>query len=273
MGLLNALYFQALPEEMSRMLNEIQGMLDQFGTPSQRFQFMGVLDRMQMRESRYRPTATNLEHRRVILDHQIETDNPIKIAEAHFGYAFMLLWYGDLPKAQYHFNASLALSKKYAYGWLQVQCLTYLMILHRLQGQISLVQELWPSTHKVAIEVGFPMYTAASLANRAWLNYRKSQWNAAKMDAQAALESWGISPYPLKWLAYWVLLAVALHENQVGVAIQAGNGMLEPVQQYLSDEVMTVLERASECWKAQDGDTARLFLEQAVKLAREKGYL
>ena len=273
LGLMDALYFQALPEEMLQVSKQIQEELDQDGTPSQRVRFLAILDQAQMRQSRFRPTKANLDRRRMTLEQQKKMNNPVKIADAHFGYAFMLLWYGDFPEAHHHFSEGLAMAEKFAYGFCRAQCLTYLIVLHRLRGQPSRVQEMWPSAHEVAKEVGFPTYIASSMANRAWLNYRKHQWEAAKADAKNALEKWGSSPYPLKWLAYWVLLAVALHENEVEVAVQAGDGMLEPVQQYLSDEVMTTLERASESWKAQDRVTARAFLEKAVKLARESGYL
>lgn len=273
LGFLNALYWSAQPEKMSKTIDAVQGKFEQYGTPSQRFSFLEILDRMQMRRDRFRPTATTIEHRKLILDHHIREGNPTYIASAHFGYAFMLLWDGDFANARHHFNESLTLAEKFAYGLIRVQCLTYLMVLHRLQGRTSLVQEMWPSTHEAAEEIGFPTYIGSSLANRAWLNYCKRQWEAAEMDAQTALEYWGSSPYPLRWLAYWVLLASALHENHLEEAINAADGLLDPVQQHLSNEVMAALERATERWMAQDEAEALASLELAVNLAREKGYL
>lgn len=273
LNLLNALYFQAHPEEMAEVARNIEGMLYQFGTPSQRFTFLANLDRIQMRQNRYRPTEEILDHRRAILDHQLKTGNPIRIASAHFGYAFVLLWHGDLSKAHDHFTEGVSLAKKHAYGLLQVQCLTYLIILYRLQGQIVLVKDLWPTAHEVAMQVGFPTYIGSSFANRAWLNYRGRQWRAAKGDASAALENWGNTPYPFQWLAHWVLLAVALHDNELGAAMDACNGMLDPVQQYLSDDVMHALEQATNLWRAQDAIAARIALQDAVQLAQTQGYI
>ncbi len=273
LGLMDALYFQALPEEMSQVSRDIQGMLDQFGTPEQRFQILNFLDAMELQQSRYQPNEINLENRRILLDHEMRTGDPVKIAGAHFGYAFVLLWHGDLSLARQHFTEALSVAEKAAYGLLQVQCSIYLMVLHRLQGETSLVEEMWLSTHQVAKEVGFPVYIGSSLANRAWLNYRQSQWEAATADARAALECWGNSPYPFKWLAYWVVLAIALRQDRFGDAVEAARAMLGPPQQRQPDDLSAVLEEALRSWEKQDIERAQGFLEQAVRLAQERGFL
>ncbi len=71
---------------------------------------------MQLQPTRYRPNEITLENRRILLDHEMRIGDPVKIAGAHFGYTFVLLWHGDLSLARQHFTEALSLAEKVAYG-------------------------------------------------------------------------------------------------------------------------------------------------------------
>jgi hypothetical protein len=110
-------------------------------------------------------------------------------------------------------------------------------------------------------------------ANKAWLHFRNGEQETAYEQAQAAMSTWEVTPYPFFWLALWILLAVALQENHLSDAVAAAQGMLDPAQMKLPDDAEHKLGAAVRFWEAGDTDSTRNHLTQAVALAEEHGYL
>ncbi|MCK4898902.1 MAG: hypothetical protein KAS38_09000, partial [Anaerolineales bacterium] len=126
---------------------------------------------------------------------------------------------------------------------------------------------------EVSEAAGSPTYTAVWQANMAWLHYHNRQLQEAWEQAQAAVVTWGDAKNPFRWVAHWILLAVALERGQIKETIRSAKVMLDPIQQKLPDKVTALLEGAVENWELPQEETAKEYLEKGVKLAREMGYL
>ena len=164
-------------------------------------------------------------------------------------------------------------AKELGDSWLQNQCLVYLTILFRLQGNSAGVETHLSQLVEISQQVGNSMYIGVSQANTAWLHYRAGEWQQALIQAEAAIASWVDTMYPFQWLAYWPLLATALWFDRPADAIAAARAMLDSEQQQLPDEVNEVLDLAVAAWEAGDEAPARLHLERAAELAAQHGYL
>jgi predicted DCC family thiol-disulfide oxidoreductase YuxK len=168
---------------------------------------------------------------------------------------------------------ALVTAKELGDSWLQNQCLVYLTILYRIQGNTTQVAAHLPHLVEISQQVGNSLYIGVSQANTAWLHYRAGEWQQALTQAEAAIASWADTMYPFQWLAYWPLLATALWLDRPADAVAAARAMLDSKQQQLPDEVDEVLEMAVAVWQSNDETTARSRLETAAELAAQYGYL
>ena len=156
----------------------------------------------------------------------------------------------------------------------QKQCLTYLTIVYRKLGQVEEATDYALRSLEAATSVQDPTYIGAARANLAWVAWRKANLTEALEKGKAALESWQQSPgYPFQWLALYPLISVALAHDRIPEAVEYARGLLEPAQQALPDPLKTVLEEAIETWERGEPEAARAYLDRAIKLAQEMGYL
>jgi tetratricopeptide (TPR) repeat protein len=105
------------------------------------------------------------------------------------------------------------------------------------------------------------------------LAYHRGETDLALEKAHKAARDFLDTKVPLAWLALLVLLAIYSDAGDFDQAIDAADAMLDPMQQRLPDYLTAALEGAVNSWKRQDIETTRQFLEQAVQLAKERGYL
>jgi predicted negative regulator of RcsB-dependent stress response len=68
-------------------------------------------------------------------------------------------------------------------------------------------------------------------------------------------------------------MSVTLIQQQLSEAIEYARMLLEAHQQRLPDTLTVALEAAIQAWEANQPDSARLSLEQAITLAQETTYL
>ena len=79
---------------------------------------------------------------------------------------------------------------------------------------------------------------------------------------RAALEFWrqlpaGHGSAPFQWLALWPLIAVALHEEQLALAVDYARALLDPGQQRLPDALAASLEQVLQAWDGGAPEVAR----------------
>lgn len=270
LGLMDALYYQLRVEAMAELEREIQPLLEEVGATAQRIHFYSQLNQMALIQERYRLSGATVELIRNALAFALEAGDAWQIAHLRFGLGFNLLWRGDLDGAEAALYEALALAGKLGDQWSQTQCLVYLTILYRLRGDTARVDASLLRLLEAGQSAGSPFYLAVCQANRAWLRYRAGDFPAARADAQAALAAWKNSPYPFQWLAQSVALALALREGDVSAAVATAQALLAPSQQRLPDDLAEALAMAAQ---TAESDAARAHLAQAVKLARNHGYL
>ncbi|MGD2078825.1 MAG: hypothetical protein PVH18_10600, partial [Chloroflexota bacterium] len=157
--------------------------------------------------------------------------------------------------------------------FLQVRCLAYLCILHRLQGDVAQVKRYLALSEQIVYQDKHLSYIGVEQTSRAWLAYLDQNWAQAKAQALAALASWDDIFYPFGWLVHWILMAHGLTKGDLEQARQAAAEMLDPRQQRLPDEITAALEAVARANKTGDLQAGRASMAQALALAKSHGYL
>ena len=118
-----------------------------------------------------------------------------------------------------------------------------------------------------------PIYRAAAHANLAAQHWRAGQVEAAQTEAERAMALWGDYPYPFRWLACWVLLAVHTACEELTEAAAQVQAILHPSQRRQPGELPETLAAAAAAWQAGEPAAARAALQRSLELARAVGYL
>lgn len=273
LGLGDALYFQTRSDAMMDLMEQAQALLAEVGTVEQQSNYYSRLDQIAFTQNRWRVSAKNLKNGQTALTLAQKSGNVRLIARQQFHLGFQLLWYDNLSEAEEYLRQSLMGAEALGDFWLQDQCLVYLNILYRLQGNTAQVAAQLPHLIEISQAVGYSNYIGVAQANAAWLHYRAGEWQQAQTQAAAAVATWGNSIYPFHWPAHWLLLALALKQNCLADAIASACVMSDIKQQKLPDEIDDLLLTAVSAHEMNDQVTARDCLETAVALATQHGYL
>lgn len=273
LGLMGALYYQLAVDEMAALEAPVRMLLAEVGAPGQRIHFFGLLDEMAVIRERYRLSIDTVALSRNALRAAEDAGDPWQIAHLRFGLGFNLLWHGDLNGTEPVLHAALTQAQQLNDQWRQMQCLAYLTILHRLQGDVAGVELRLSQLEATGQSLEIPFYQAVLHANHAWLQHRNGRFHLAQQEALTALALWKDHPYPFQWLAQWVVLAVALRQGALADAVQAACDMLDPKQQRLPDDVADALKMAVQTTESLPTEATKDHLLQAMELARGCGYL
>ena len=197
------------------------------------------------------------------------------IAQAQFTLAFCKTWHDDLEEGEEQFYAGLQTAERIGDAVLQAQCLTYLGVALRRRGQVEETRRFSSQALAKATEVQRPEYIGMATANLAWVAWRLGNVDECREKSLAALELWRSLPlsYPFCWAALLPLIGVSLTKQQVAEAVEYTQMLLLPDQQRLPDVLTTALETAIQAWDANQPESARLSIEQAIAFAQETGYL
>ncbi|MCP4212919.1 MAG: tetratricopeptide repeat protein [Halieaceae bacterium] len=207
------------------------------------------------------------------LDAALETEDLARIAYAQFGLGFCLLWAGVPDRAEASLFLSLNQAEEAGVAFTQVLVLTYLSCLYRMLGDVVKARRFIERSLVASEQVDMPTYHAAAYANLAWLAWRAGQLHEAKTEAEQALATWEEYPYPFRWLAMWVLLAIHTKREELAEAVESAQSILHPSQRRQPGDLSVVLTTAVRAWQAGASDAARVALHQAVELAQMEGYL
>jgi len=114
-------------------------------------------------------------------------------------------------------------------------------------------------------------------ANQAWIAWPDDPQTSQKL-ADEALEFWrqlpaGHASAPFQWLARWLLIAVALHQNQLPSAIDHVRALLDPSQQRLPGPLVAGLEEVIQAWDGGFLDSAPTLVQESMMLAQQMHYL
>jgi tetratricopeptide (TPR) repeat protein len=271
----NVHYFQGEVGELTELVEKIRPVVEQHSTPLQRVDFFLTLILANNRRDRFIVSEQTLAYSRAYLEAAQESGSLSRIAHARFVLGFNLLWRGEFDEAKEQMNTALELAVRVGHIYLQTQCLTYLTILYRKLGQVEEATDYALRSLEAATSVQNPTYIGTARANLAWVAWRKANLTEALEKGKAALESWQQSPSScmFQWLSLYPLTSVALVHDRIPEAVEYARGLLEPAQQALPDPLKTVLEEAIETWERGEPEAARAYLDRAIELAQELGYL
>jgi DNA-binding SARP family transcriptional activator len=263
--------------EMSE-LAKIRSSVEGHGTPAQCISFFLCLAGMNNRRDRYVVSEETLTFCRIALGIAQETQDAGEIAWARFVLGFSHLWHGDLTQAEKQMQAALAMAEQTGDIVHQSRCLTYLAILTRKRGQLDHTRQYASRGLEAARAGQMVEYVGTAQANLAWAAWRMGDLAQAEAHGQAALASWrqlpsGHSSCAFQWTALWPMVAVAAAGDRAFEAAGLLQGLLEPTQQCLPAALTTVIENTVRAAAESSLEATRAWLDQAVVVAEELGYL
>jgi tetratricopeptide (TPR) repeat protein len=270
---LTLLYFQARLGEMEELCRRMGPVVEEHASARQKVSFLQRQGMLEFRQLRFVPSQKLIDDEWTALRWAQRTQDKALILSAEFGLGFTLLWLGDPQAAINQLETTLPRVEEMGNLPTQTQCLTYLAVAHRLQGELEQAKGYTERCMEVAREGRRTAYIGAAEANLSWLAYRAGDAEAAWQHGQAALAKWQSVQYPFHWLALWPLLAVALEQGHLVEAVDQARAMLDPVQQRLPEALTATLEEAIAAWDAGQAAPAREHLAEAVRLAQEGNYL
>ncbi len=268
-------YWQNQVQEAAELLQTLRPLVEQHGAAYQRVRFFIWSALILLRRDRFRPSATTAADLRQALAATQESAFAADVPLITFQLGFLLLWHDELDAAAERLETALRLAERSGDLALQARCLTYLSLVARRLGHEEVVACRAAQLQEVAAAAHMPEFSAAALANQAWLAWRHGRLDSVQTDGQAALDLWaGLAfAYGFEWLALWPLIAAALRHDQIAQAADAARRLLHPSQQRLPDDLTACLHAASEAMAAGQTPQARGHLESALELAQTAGQL
>ncbi len=268
-------YTQNQPEIAEKIAEQVKPWLEDYGNAAQKARFCFGLTQIRMRQLRYAVTEEMLSIMGLGLQAAQESGSLHVVAELHFGYGFLLLWYGNWGEAEKELESAIEISERTGNVTMQARSLTYLVVLHRVRKDAQRVQEFLPQLEQVLTAAGLTEYMPYIPAIKAWFALRENQLDEARSLSQEAVTLLQKSPFknPFHWLIRWPILSVAFQQGNLTEAIEQAKEMLMPAQQKLPDDLTAALEAAISAGEAKQPEAVRHSLAEALKLATEKGYL
>ncbi len=266
-------YFQAKLLELADLVANMKAPIEQHGNNRQKVTYLRTTNMLQFRLKRFFLDETDVAIAQAGLELAEQSGDAHVIGTEMFGLGFSLMASGQTKAAITHLTEALCLAEQYGNLYLQDQCIAYLSICYRFQGDLVQVNDLAQrglALSKLAQNV---FYKGVAKANLAWISYRQGRFGDALAQGEAAMALWHDLPYPLYWLALWPLLATAVTHNDWENAVAHAQAMLHPVQQKLPDALTAVLQQAIAVGEANQPQSAQTHLQKPIQLAQELGYL
>jgi tetratricopeptide (TPR) repeat protein len=271
---MEALYWLNDTEGHARLIEGVRPFVETHGSAEQRASFFLSIVQLSLRRDRYLVADETLEFAQAACA-AVKEVSPLPWWWSGFTFGFTLLFHGDLDKATAVLQESLEEGERQGDAGTRARSLTYLMVADRKRGDVNAVRKAIGSVIERAREASLPEYEAMAIANRAWVEWRMGEHEAAVTDAAAALEMWKRLPvrYFFDWMALWPLVAMALASGRVEAAAEYARGMLPPPQQLLQEPVRALVESAVHAWDAGEQAETEELLGRAVRSAGGFGYL
>lgn len=256
----------------------LQPAVEDHATPSQRVMYLQARIRMEYRRNRYVMTDEIVTLSEETLQAQQDMGNLEAIPSTQFGLGFALLWHGEPHEAIRPFEIALQMAEDTGDVSLQARCLSYLAVAHRQCGQVEETQRYAAHSLEVATLAQMPEYMAIAKSNQAWVAWRADNLDLSQELSLQAVELWkklpaGHASAPFQWLGRFPLIAVALLQGKLSLAIEEARIILNPSQQRLPEALEASLAQAIQAWETDQHTEARTILNEAITLAQQAHYL
>ena len=265
------LYYSARLPELAVLIDELREPLAEDYLNQKEITFLNLQVMYNIAAKRWRLDAGDVDRSARLLALTRQGGNEHQIAFVRFSLGFMHLFSGSPEEAEIELTGALKQAIDCANLPLQDQCLTYLMLAHRRQGNVERVRQLAERLHPISRQVNNFNYRGVLFGCEAWLSYKSGDMQGAVRHGETALEMWKHSPYPLAWAALWPLLAVALGEARTADAVEYAKSMVNPPAQRLADDVTAKLQCAVDAWEADETAVCVDHLKAALLIAEKTG--
>jgi hypothetical protein len=271
-------YWQNRPDAIAELATQMQPLIEQYGSVTQRMRYLFLLGMMAVRRDHYFYSPDAITYTGEALALSLETGDLGDIASRHFNHGFCQLWSDHLDEAEEHLQIAREMTAHSGDLTLLARTLTYLSVVYRKRGDIERVREFASGSLRVAAEAHMPQYTGIAHAEFAWIAWCEGDIAETVRQAQTAIDDWGgleTTPtvMPFRWLALFPLLGVALHQEDTAKAVSWGQHLVLAPQQRLPDELTRWLAEAVTAWAGNQVDRTADLLWKALRLAQEMHYL
>jgi class 3 adenylate cyclase/tetratricopeptide (TPR) repeat protein len=261
--------------EMEELAEKMRPVVEKHGTAAQRGAFHQGLGLLGLRQDRYLPRQSTVDHVRASLAAFRETGNLATVALAQSGLGFALLWRGHLDEAETEMLAGLALAERIGDFAIQSRNLIYLAILYRRRGDVRRAKEVALSALDLISDRQMWEYMGLARANLGWVALREGDRAAAVAQAQDSLALWRKAPQtsPFQWTALWLLIDAELAQGNISEAAKHARQLVDESQQRLPADLAAQVKLALTASEADEVKSAVEHLQRAVRLALSQGYL
>ena len=263
----NIFYFSAQLPALATQIAQLREPVAEHGDLDQKSRLLDLENMLVFRQKRYRLNAEDVERTRRIFGLAAQIGDGHRLAAAQFALGFATLWSGSPEIAVQEISLALRQATDAGHLYLQDQCLAYLTLAYRRQGNVAQVQAIVGQHRPIAAQTGNPFYRGILAGNEAWLAANEEAWATAVAQGEAALAAWGPLPFPLQWVALWPLMAANLAQVDLAAAVNCASRILTPPQQLLDDSVTAVLEQAIAAWDGGETAVCQQQLRTALRLA------
>ena len=271
-------YWQNRADDMAELARQLQPLIEQVGSVTQRIRYLYLLGMMALRRDHYFYSSDAITYSGEALALSLETGDLGEIAYRHFSHGFSHLWSDHLDEAEKYLQIARDMTARSGDLTLLARALTYLTVVYRKRGDVERVREFANESLRVAAEAQMPQYTGTAHAAHTWIAWREGDIAETVRQAQSAIEDWGglgtaQTVVPFRWLALFPLLGVALQQEDIAKAISWGRHLILAPQQRLPNELTQRLEEAVTAWEHNQADMTADLLWKALRLAQQMRYL
>jgi len=215
------------------------------GTLGERGHFHRNVVLLELRQQRFRPSATTVELARRAVDELRRAGDLAEICLATFSHAFAELWSGEVDKADESMQQVLSETTRLGDAERNMLCLVYLAVAARMRHDVDRAEAFAHAGMSAAARNGARHYVGVAHANLAWVAWRRGDGAAAEQHIATSRALSILPGYPFNWLYAMVGLARALERSDFPSAIDYVQSMADPSQQLLHAGAQEALEAAA----------------------------
>lgn len=198
LGHLQVFFLLGAWQEMTRLIEQTQPLLEQDGTSAQWAAFLAHVSLRDALRERYAVTPATLATCQMGLEASLESGDPHLISTTRFVLGYCLLLSGQFEQAEEELQAALGVGEQVGDAELVARCrLHFLPLVWRRRGLVDAVRDVVAE----ALAQGERRYAAVLTAQRAWVAWRDGKREDAERTAWVAVEGWQrqhpVYPFPM----------------------------------------------------------------------------
>jgi DNA-binding SARP family transcriptional activator/tetratricopeptide (TPR) repeat protein len=267
-------YWRNSPDRMESLIRKIEGLVASIGRVGQQNTLLSLRYQALMRLERFRFSNETVQIVRQRLDQAEKLDDALNLAIAQFQYGFALLWHGDLLAARDWMERSNESLARIGARLPQLRCLAYLSVVSRKLHEPEKLRKELPPLLELARAINEYTYLGIGLANQGWLAWQDGDAVQAERLCQEATTVWmNFSGCVFHSLADWVLLAVALAQEDFSKSEAASRALMDPNPAFkpIEEPMSSLLSQALAACEAGERTTALELFRRALEAARAVG--